>query len=211
MKEEQVVPGLGFWFLRSTLSFFSIAFISSFHPLCCVAKFWIYCLSIFEQDNTTATAGQVQTTTICMKLFCTKSHVWLKSVAPSRYLIGLSNIGLEEVGSVKKYQVHSSTDVQKGDTLLTFDWEGYKRTEADELYHAVWDSTSGSYQFKSPLAGAVVDYNHKELHCPVEEDWLVEINIEQEEKDTVFWNSLVSADTYDQIDHPRGLFHEQEL
>jgi hypothetical protein len=39
----------------------------------------------------------------------------------------------------------------------------------------------------------------------------VEINIEQEEKDTVFWNSLVSADTYDQIDHPRGLFHEQEL
>ena len=48
MKEEQVVPGLGFWFLRSTHSFFSIKFISSFHPLCCAeAKFWIYCHSIF--------------------------------------------------------------------------------------------------------------------------------------------------------------------
>ena len=149
-----------------------------------------------------------------MKLFCTNSHVWLKSVAPFRYLIGLSARGLEEVGAVKKYQVHheSSTDVQKGDTLLTFDWEGYKRTEADELYHAVWDSTCGSYQFKSPLAGAIVEYNYSELNNnPNEEDWLVEIDIEQEEKDTVFWNSLVSADTYNQIDHQRGLFLEQEL
>ena len=146
-----------------------------------------------------------------MTLFCSRSHTWLQLIAPSKYRIGFTRRGLESLGSVIDYTLKAdNSTIQKDDTLIKFNWQGYGHTECDELYHAVWDTKEGILEFRSPLSGTVTGYNNKELHNPIEEDWLVEIT--SNDATQLQHNHFLSETNYDQFvlsESERGLFQEQ--
>jgi hypothetical protein len=48
-----------------------------------------------------------------------------------------------------------------GQEFLHVEWDGFYRSEADELYHAVWDTIEGSTVLGCPVAG------HLALMCSV--------------------------------------------
>lgn len=67
--------------------------------------------------------------------------------------VGLTEKGLERIGDITRITSVTNTNVATGQELLKIDWEGYTRTEADELYHAVWDSIEGHHIIHSPVNG----------------------------------------------------------
>ena len=46
--------------------------------------------------------------------------------------------------------------VGRGHPLVSLSWEGYSRTAADELYHAVWESTEGVADLQAPIESMTV-------------------------------------------------------
>lgn len=110
-------------------------------------------------------------------LFHPKQHLWLRafpsSLPPaessaSRSIgieMGLTERGLEEIGDVialRRYFQSSSNEpeqqkVKAGENILAIDFEGHSITNADELYHTVWETFEGTKVIKSPIDGIVED------------------------------------------------------
>jgi hypothetical protein len=133
-------------------------------------------------------------------------------------MVGITKRGIDDIGSVIKYSLLSTPppiQIQSQDTVISFNWEGYQRTEADELYHAVWETAEGTYELRSPLSGTISKYNEPELECPSEDDWLFEITIDENRKED--FNNFVNEEQYDRMiheqerNHQTGLFKEQEM
>lgn len=119
-------------------------------------------------------------------LFCPRNLVWLRLLGPTRGVIGFTLAGVERIGSVvdAKRVAAVGEVVEAGTTLISLNWEGYKRSGADELYHAVWESTEGTAELRAPIPCKVTKFNDLDslldLQGPLhdEETWLLEAEFE---------------------------------
>ena len=114
-------------------------------------------------------------------LFCKQTLTWLRTTSPTTCVVGLTRLGVENLGKVLKIQKPQpvGSSVKSQSAVLQFTYEGYKRTASDELYHAVWDTIEGDLELLSPVAGIIRSFNDQELFNPLEEDWLVDIELEK--------------------------------
>jgi len=46
--------------------------------------------------------------------------------------------------------------IGRGDQLFRIEWEGHQITSADELYHTVWNTVTGSTTVTAPVAGNIL-------------------------------------------------------
>jgi hypothetical protein len=46
--------------------------------------------------------------------------------------------------------------VDPGTTILELDWHGYHISDADELYHTVWDAVEGTASIQCPFPGSAI-------------------------------------------------------
>jgi len=67
---------------------------------------------------------------------------------------GLTTRGWEDVGDVLSISLLSDS-ATVGRDLIRIEWEGYKRSESDELYHAVWETIEGTTILASPVTGLI--------------------------------------------------------
>ena len=107
-------------------------------------------------------------------------------------------------------QQNCSTTVRQGQDLLRVSWEGHAITEADELYHTVWETVEGFAMFKSPVTGRVHetgDIANKAWIDP--DDCLVSMTVSEKALFTAF-SKLVCEDSYNKIVEklPPGRFAE---
>ena len=99
------------------------------------------------------------------------------------------------IGDVSK--VHRSIEIGKWanaqDTLLTLQWDGFRQTEGDELYHTQWANVNGVTHVTMPMDVKLVKLNEAALEAPealeFNDDldtnmWLAEVEIGSEDKDT---------------------------
>jgi hypothetical protein len=61
-------------------------------------------------------------------------------------------VGLSQADSI--VAIHTEW-YHSGQEFLHVEWDGFYRSEADELYHAVWDTIEGSTVLRTPVAGHV--------------------------------------------------------
>jgi hypothetical protein len=71
--------------------------------------------------------------------------------------MGLTSRGLEEVGDVVSLRKMRTPDtkLKEGDTILVVEWEGHSITNADELYHTIWNTLEGTKTIRSPVNGVI--------------------------------------------------------
>lgn len=119
--------------------------------------------------------------------FAPQQHIWLRcsplrtTATPSslsssssslvdeplwRVRFGLTEQGMDRLGDVTKLTSLEKINsrVQQGQDLLQVHWEGYQWSEADELYHTVWETVEGIETLQSPVTGkllSVVNNNDK--------------------------------------------------
>jgi hypothetical protein len=94
-------------------------------------------------------------------LFCLKSHLWVRirelstPRAVLRAEVGWTSRGLEDIGSVVSLDraMPDHVQVAVGDELLRVEWDGYRISDGDELYHTTWASLNESTVLQSPLSG----------------------------------------------------------
>lgn len=172
-------------------------------------------------------------------------HVWLRragresrrregaSMRRARLELGLTARGLEDVGDVSSVRVPSRlfvrrarggagpTDgapVRRGDELLRIEFDGYRRSGADELYHAVWESYAERMSIASPVSGRIrgtdsdvrARLKHLEIDGFDEDTVLVGIDAAEEEWDDVReGGEFVDRSTYLETigKRPRGIFY----
>lgn len=71
--------------------------------------------------------------------------------------------------------------VQQDEDLLQIDWEGYEWTEADELYHTVWNSVDGVETIAAPLTGRIVRVTNSDESIIDEDAAWVEMDCDDED------------------------------
>jgi hypothetical protein len=71
--------------------------------------------------------------------------------AANVHIDGDDAVGLSKADSVANTVVWYPS----GQEFLRIEWDGFYRSEADELYHAVWDTIEGSTVLRCPVAGHV--------------------------------------------------------
>jgi hypothetical protein len=66
--------------------------------------------------------------------------------------------GMDRLGDITQIQsLYELNDhILQGQEFLRVRWEGYNWTEADELYHTVWETVEGEESILSPVTGNVV-------------------------------------------------------
>jgi hypothetical protein len=122
---------------------------------------------------------------VLRRYFHPKDHVWFRPVfarenkpANKHYChieMGLTQRGLDDIGDVTamKAQVSNHHDVSKNEDLATIEWEGFTRSDSDELYHATWGTFSGETTLKAPVAGKVQSVNVVPNTFLIEEDTIL--------------------------------------
>ena len=106
-------------------------------------------------------------------LFHPLQHLWLRvfplypssacrspSPSASKWIgveIGLTARGLEEVGDIVSLRKMRTPDtkIKEGDAILVVEWEGHSITNADELYHTIWETLEGAKTIRSPVNGVI--------------------------------------------------------
>jgi glycine cleavage system H lipoate-binding protein len=159
------------------------------------------------------------------RLFHPSRHIWFRASPQSgsagtannalHLEIGLTKRGLDDVGDMTLMRSMISSgnnDVSKGDSLLQIEWEGHAITSADELYHTVWESFSGTTNVETPVSGQVEHINIIHNTMCIEEDTVL-AKLETTEAE---WNSamakMVEEPEYHRIvgTIPLGKFAEPE-
>eukprot|EP00527_Entomoneis_sp_CCMP2396_P007182 CAMPEP_0198144422 /NCGR_PEP_ID=MMETSP1443-20131203/15577_1 /TAXON_ID=186043 /ORGANISM="Entomoneis sp., Strain CCMP2396" /LENGTH=230 /DNA_ID=CAMNT_0043807813 /DNA_START=18 /DNA_END=707 /DNA_ORIENTATION=+ len=159
------------------------------------------------------------------RLFHPSRHIWFRASPPSgsagaaknalQLEIGLTKRGLDDVGDVtlmRSMISSSDNNVSKGDSLLQIEWEGHSITSADELYHTVWESVSGTTNVETPVSGQVEHINIIDNTMCIEEDTVL-AKLETTEAE---WNSAM-AKMVEELEYhgivgkiPQGKFAEPE-
>jgi glycine cleavage system H lipoate-binding protein len=128
------------------------------------------------------------------RLFHPSRHVWFRASPPSgsalHLEIGLTKRGLDDVGDITLMRSMISGNnnvVGKGDSLFQIEWEGHGITSADELYHTVWESFSGTTNVETPVSGQVEHINIIPNTMCIEEDTVL-AKLETTETE---WNSAM--------------------
>lgn len=152
------------------------------------------------------------------KLCSPSQHLWIR--ARNTYAcsqsqekkhvleIGLTQRGVEEIGDVQSIRLEQNSTVRQGDELLRISWEGQKISEADELYHAVWETVEGFTTLKSPVSGQIHEADTSKPWIDAD-DYLLSMTASEKEVFSAF-SRLVCEDTYNKIvrDLPPGRFAE---
>ena len=156
------------------------------------------------------------------KLYCRQKLVWLRLLGPTRATLGFTRAGIDNIGSIvsARRAVDVGDRVGRGHPLVSLSWEGYSRTAADELYHAVWESTEGVADLQAPIESmTVTKFNDletlldKEGPLYDEDTWLCEAEFDE----NVALDSLLDQDSYEAWEAElrergeAGLFQETEL
>ena len=164
-------------------------------------------------------------------MLVSRSHLWVnlsrraKTAVIAR--IGLTERGLQDIGSVSDYRYlkERSDSTAPPLPLLELDWDAYKISNADELYHCSWEAVDGTAIIHSPIPGTVVQFNDANIeracrtNVPLStSDWLVEIAVEEDVAASLLNASCGS--TTDLLDPsaykrycealPRGMFCDEE-
>jgi hypothetical protein len=147
------------------------------------------------------------------KLFFPRLHLWyrpLPLLATQRWTvqIGVTDRCLQDLGDVQKIYSGLSTlqAVSKGDTVLSLDWDGYRITDGDEMYHTVWNNIEGTFTIKSPVDGTI-DFISDNPDIMDEDQVLIEISTTETLLET-FIESLVNEEEYNRWNEsmPLGTF-----
>ena len=114
--------------------------------------------------------------------FAPRQHVWLHCQRPPtqtssslwRVEWGMTTHGMDQLGDITHLGCLAHNDkVQQDQDLLRVHWEGYEWTEADELYHTVWQCVEGEEIISSPVAGKLVRVvNSKEYQVDEDITWV---------------------------------------
>ena len=96
--------------------------------------------------------------------------------------VGLTQRGLEELGDIESIDgpVARASLVKAGEPLVSLEWSGFKITEADELYHTVWENVEGVKQISLPVDASILEWNPRVLHdfdAIQTENWIVRVTI----------------------------------
>ena len=124
--------------------------------------------------------------------------------------IGMADRGLQDLGDI--IQIRRSKQildvVDEGDNLLMIDWDGHRITTADELYHTIWETISGTYMLHTPVNGRI-EYIFEGNDILNEDEILATLSIDESSllKITA---SLVSEKEYLKSVENRGAFNELE-
>jgi hypothetical protein len=156
------------------------------------------------------------------KLFFPSRHLWIRPTKTNKDLlssstsqlyleIGITDRGWQDLGDItavsSQHQIQN--EVKQGDCLLTMDWDGHAISTADELYHTVWDSISGTYDLHSPIDGQVKYLATKEGNIVSDdEDILAILSTSDKDFQTKWLDKFVSEREYDKlIRNEIGTFH----
>ena len=95
------------------------------------------------------------------RFVCRASNTWLSRCAQSQRLsLGLTARGLEQIGDItflrRLAQPERGTVLAAGSPLVEVGWDGHRISNADELYHTIYEYVEGSTVVSAPAsAGAV--------------------------------------------------------
>ena len=176
---------------------------------------------------------------VARTLYNPLSHIWLRAKEPLRKTvnssygrileIGVTERGLEDVGDITSVRHRRSLldkhgeskrnqngwiPVKRGDELLQIHYDGHSISNADELYHTVWETFSDHVSIMSPVDGRTIEIDSNQ-HATFEEgidEETVLIGIETSEEE---WENIieqecfVTGSEYCKIieNKPRGEFH----
>lgn len=178
--------------------------------------------------------------TAARKFFSPSHHLWIRVANPNRFSIkpstneskteqhqnnesiilmnvGLTPRGLEDIGDINtitsKYNAQDSQRINFGDEIIEIEWDGHVHTEADELYHAVWETFTNATIIPSPISGVIRNVHvvdRPSIHTVVDEEttlFTVEIDKKSFEK---LPDTFVDEKTYDKhVERlPRGTFFD---
>lgn len=126
----------------------------------------------------------------------------LQQKQPSQWQVkfGLTERGFDDIGDIERIQrcvppnnsAHSITkesilsmdsnrEVLKGQELLQISWHGHRITQADELYHTVWETIEEDFLVQSPVEGEVIEVATENCWERFGTDmWLAKILIQQD-------------------------------
>jgi len=145
-----------------------------------------------------------------MEMFTnTHERFVIRESEPERMIleVGLTRHGANEIGDVEQIEF-TTGDFKSADVLCTLDWTGFKITEADELYHTIWENAEGKREISLPLDGRILEVNTDVVSDPEkasEEDWLFRVIVDSADFRRLPANFLVNRTAYD-AQHD-GLMH----
>jgi hypothetical protein len=96
--------------------------------------------------------------------------------------IGITDRGLEDIGDVTSIEIidkNSSEDrnITFGEPIIKLHWDAHLITNADELYHTVWESISETTNIVSPVNGVLTKVHDvttkqrkKQLSLPIDSE-----------------------------------------
>ena len=134
----------------------------------------------------TAFSARVERT----KVSFTKTHIRVTQESDGTARIGPSahlGSGIGDVTEVRLTEPLGSR-VAALKPLVQLEWEGYKQSEGDELYHTIWETLSGTEVLALPFPAKVLAVNPEALTSPAtlcfdqyHIDWLFHIDGVDEE------------------------------
>jgi glycine cleavage system H lipoate-binding protein len=146
------------------------------------------------------------------RLFHPAHHLWLRAIPigsagaknAQKYCleIGLTQRGLDDIGDMTLVtpMVQKETHIDEGHDMLRIEWEGHSITSADELYHTVWESFSGTTPIPSPVSGTVKEVNVVPLTSSIDEDTvLVKVTATEQDWESAQKTALVKEPEYIRI------------
>lgn len=133
--------------------------------------------------------------------------------------VGFTLRGLEDIGdintitSTKFNNIDVDKKINVGDDIVEIEWDGHVHSEADELYHAVWETFTNATIVSSPISGIIRDINvvdRPSIHTVVDEDTtLFSVEVDNDSYRNLS-NNFLSEDMYLKLIKrlPRGMFHD---
>jgi hypothetical protein len=151
------------------------------------------------------------------KLFTPHIHQWYRPICLSNtntgsmfwtVEIGLTDRCLQDLGDIQKMysEFALNKNVSKDDTVLSLDWDGYKITDGDEMYHTAWTNVQGTYTITSPVNGRL-EYLANDTDI-IDEDQVLVVLSTTEESLVAAIQLLVHEDEYEKLKYsmPPGTF-----
>lgn len=155
-------------------------------------------------------------------------HIDNKNTDPWSVEIGITKRGFDDIGDVfalnstlhmdestelKSLKALLGRQVNTGDKFMKMEWDGQTITEADELYHTVWETIDGFTDVISPVNGYLEHVFSFSPNVGIDEDTvLATIRTSRKDLETVLKNDkfLMAGEEYNQFVSklPPGMFAE---
>ncbi len=117
-------------------------------------------------------------------------------------------------GSNSNVDMNMKTFISAGEAVMKIEWDGHAHSEADELYHAVWETFTEVTNISSPVSGILrstcMDDNSSSIHID-DETTLFTIETDYDTLNTEIGSVGVTENVYRQFvqRQPRGIFFDE--